>query len=107
MPEAPEIKRENIERFLCHNCGANMVFDAQSGRLACPYCGHTQEIAAAGRVAERSFDEFLRRGAQKLQPMAADAMQAHCDSCGATVIFTPPETARVCDFCGAKIVAQP
>ncbi len=39
--------------------------------------------------------------------MAREAMQVGCNSCGAIVNFTPPETATQCDFCGAKIVAQP
>jgi DNA-directed RNA polymerase subunit RPC12/RpoP len=107
MQNAPEIKRENINRFLCENCGANMVFNPQNGLLNCPYCGHAQEIKAAGAVEERDYEHFLQSGAQNLQPMARDAMQVGCDSCGAIVNFTPPETARNCDFCGAKIVAQP
>jgi DNA-directed RNA polymerase subunit RPC12/RpoP len=107
MQNAPEIKKENINRFLCANCGANMVFDAKSGKLTCPYCAYSQEIAADGRIDERDYNEFLQRGMQNLQPMAQNAMQVRCDSCGAIVNFTPPETARNCDFCGAKIVAQP
>lgn len=107
MQSAPEIDKEKINRFLCANCGANMVFDAHAGKLKCPYCANTQEIAASGSVDERDFHEFLQRGMQNLQPMALDAMQVRCDSCGATVNFTPPETATVCGFCGAKIVAQP
>lgn len=107
MQNAPEINRESINRFLCENCGANMVFDAKSERLLCPYCNHSKEIAATGRVEERDYYSFLRAGAQMLQPMAQNAMQSRCDSCGAIVNFTPPETATVCSFCGAKIVAQP
>ena len=107
MQNAPEINKENINRFLCENCGANMVFDPKNGRLTCPYCSHSQEIAAEGAVEERSLDEFLRRGMQNLQPMAREAMQVGCASCGAIVNFTPPETATQCDFCGSKIVAQP
>jgi DNA-directed RNA polymerase subunit RPC12/RpoP len=107
MQEAPEINKENINRFLCPNCGANMIFDARSGKLACHYCGHTAEIAAQGRVDERDYQEFLQRGRQNLQPMARNAMQVRCESCGAIVNFTPPETARQCDFCGGKIIAQP
>jgi DNA-directed RNA polymerase subunit RPC12/RpoP len=107
MQDAPEINRENINRFLCENCGANMVFDAKSGKLACPFCGHAQEIEAAGTVDEKDYYEFLQKGMQNLQPMARDAMQVGCGSCGAIVNFTPPETATQCDFCGAKIVAQP
>ena len=107
MQNAPEINKEHVNRFLCENCGANMVFDAKSGKLACPFCGHQQEIEASGTVDERDYYEFLQKGMQNLQPMARDAMQVGCASCGAIVNFTPPETATVCDFCGAKIVAQP
>jgi DNA-directed RNA polymerase subunit RPC12/RpoP len=107
MQEAPKINKENINRFLCENCGANLMFDAQTGKLLCPYCGHAQEIKAEGTVDERSYEEFIQRGQQNLQPMARDAMQVRCDSCGAIVNFTPPETATWCDFCGGKIVAQP
>jgi DNA-directed RNA polymerase subunit RPC12/RpoP len=107
MENAPEINKENINRFLCPNCGANMVFDPKSGKLACPYCAHAEEIAAEGTVGERDYYAFLERGTRQLQPMAQNAMQVRCDSCGAIVNFTPPETATVCDFCAAKIVAQP
>lgn len=107
MQNAPEIERENIHRFLCPNCGANMVFDAARGKLSCPYCAYSQEVVSDGTVGERDYHEFLQRGMQNLQPMAQNAMQVNCDSCGAIVNFTPPETARECDFCGGKIVAQP
>lgn len=85
-----------------------MGFDAASGGLACPYCGHKQTIATdGGEVVERDFHSFLRPENQRLQPMAQDAMQVSCETCGATVTFVPPETAKNCDFCGGKIVAQP
>lgn len=105
MEEKPQV--DNVERFLCPGCGANMVFDAASGQLKCPYCAQAKEIVSDGRVDERDYHEFLARGTQSLQPMAANAMMVRCESCGATVNFTPPETATNCDFCGAKIVAQP
>lgn len=85
-----------------------MIFDPQHGKLSCSYCGHRQTVeqAAAG-VSERDFQSFLRPDAARLQPMARDAMQVSCETCGATVTFIPPETAGKCDFCGGKIVAQP
>lgn len=107
MQNAAEIEKENVKRFLCPSCGANMVFSPQNESLICPYCQHTQEIEVVGAVGENSYEEFLRKGASGLQKMATDAMQVGCSSCGAIVNFTPPETARNCDFCGAKIVAQP
>jgi DNA-directed RNA polymerase subunit RPC12/RpoP/ribosomal protein L37AE/L43A len=107
MQNAPEINKQDVNRFLCPNCGANMVFDPKFGKLACGFCGHSVAVVADGTVDERSYEEYLQKGMQNLQPMARDAMQVGCNSCGAIVNFTPPETATQCDFCGAKIVAQP
>ncbi|MBX3243106.1 MAG: primosomal protein N' (replication factor Y) - superfamily II helicase [Acidobacteria bacterium] len=107
MQDTTANKKEDISRFLCENCGANMVYSAAVGGLHCEYCGHKEEVHVTGSVEERSFNEFIRAGAQRLAPMAVDALQIQCSSCGATVNFTPPETATVCAFCGAKIVAQP
>ena len=107
MQNNPQIDKANINRFLCQNCGANMVFDPKNGQLTCPYCQHSQEVQADGVIEERNYYEFLQRATQNLQPMAREAMQVSCSSCGAIVNFTPPETATQCDFCGAKIVAQP
>lgn len=108
MQENPEIQKENIKRHLCLNCGANMVFDPKIGKLACPYCAYSQTIETnINKIVERDFQSALQAGSQKLQPMAIDAMQVSCDSCGATVVFIPPESAKQCDFCAAKIVAQP
>lgn len=84
-----------------------MVFDAKTGGLLCTYCGHTGAVAITGTVDERDYEEFLQKGFQNLQPMAREAMQVNCGSCGAIVNFTPPETATICSFCGGKIVAQP
>ncbi|MGI8641436.1 MAG: hypothetical protein ACR2MG_16000 [Pyrinomonadaceae bacterium] len=108
MQENPQIAKENINRFLCEQCGANIIFDPRNGQLTCPYCNFTKTIATdGGEITERDFNSFLRPDAERLQPLAREAMQVSCSSCGATVTFVPPETARNCDFCGAKIVAQP
>ena len=108
MQENPEIKKENLNRYSCPSCGADLIFDPQFGKLACPYCGHQEDIQTDSReIAEQDFQKFLRPENKQLQPLAHNAMQVSCDSCGATVTFIPPETAKQCDFCAAKIVAQP
>ncbi len=108
MQDNPQINKENINRFLCDNCGANMVFDPRVGQLTCPYCESTKAIEQTnGTITEKDFYSFLRPDFERLQPMAQNAMQVSCETCGATVTFVPPETARNCDFCGGKIVAQP
>src|SRR5687768_9316845 len=107
MEEIPIVERENVSRFMCENCGANMGFDAASGGLLCGYCGHNKAVTVSGTVDEVSYAEAMSDGVHELQMIAVNAMQSSCDSCGAIVEFTPPETATVCVFCGAKTVAQP
>ncbi len=107
MQENPTIAKNNINRFLCEQCGGNMVFNPENGKLTCPFCDFAKEIPRAGEISERDYASFLRPENERLQPLARNAMQTSCDTCGATVVFIPPETSRNCDFCGAKIVAQP
>lgn len=108
MENNPELALDNINRYLCEQCGANMVFDPKVGKLACPYCGNTRQIqTSSAEIVERDFLSFLRPETERLQPLAKGAMQVSCGSCGATVVFIPPETATSCSFCGGKIVAQP
>jgi DNA-directed RNA polymerase subunit RPC12/RpoP len=108
MQENPEISKEKIHRYPCVVCGANLVFEPKGGKLTCPYCGHSEIIPQSKeQIEERSYEAFLRPRAEMLQPLAKEAMQVSCNSCGAVITFVPPETAKECDFCGAKIVAQP
>jgi DNA-directed RNA polymerase subunit RPC12/RpoP len=104
----PQTTQEKVHRYPCPACGANLVFEPRDGCLTCPYCGHKEQIpASAEQVQERSYEEYLRPRAGQLRMLAQDALEVQCNSCGAIVTFIPPEVARECDFCGAKIVAQP
>jgi predicted RNA-binding Zn-ribbon protein involved in translation (DUF1610 family) len=99
---------DKVHRFPCPACGAILVFDPQAASLLCPYCGWKQEIPkTAEQVQERSYEEYLQPRAGQLERLAQNALEVQCSSCGAIVTFVPPEVARECDFCGAKIVAQP
>ena len=100
--------QEKVHRYPCPTCGAILVFEPKDGALACPYCGHKEQIPqSAEQVEERSFEQYLRPRADQLQELAPGALEVQCSSCGAVVTFVPPEVARECDFCGAQIVAQP
>src|SRR5205085_560909 len=109
MQTSPDLNvQEKIHRYHCPGCGADLVFEPRDGCLTCPYCGHTEQIVVAdGKVEEHSYEEYLQPRSSQLQRLAQDALEVQCSSCGAIVTFTPPEVARECDFCGAKIVAQP
>lgn len=107
MAESREISKENISRFSCTSCGADMFFNPAVQKLQCTYCSNTQDVISEGSIDEIPYEYYLEKGAETLQPMALNTMQVGCDSCGAVIIFTPPQTTKECDFCGAKIVAQP
>lgn len=99
---------DKVHRYPCPACGAILVFDPKEGSLLCPYCGWKEQIpASAEEVQERSYEDYLRPRAGQLEMLAQNALEVQCTSCGAIVTFVPPEVARECDFCGAKIVAQP
>lgn len=104
----PPTTTDKVHRYPCPACGAVLVFDPKDGCLLCPYCGWKEQLpASAEQVQERSYEEYLRPRSGQLEMLAQNALEVQCTSCGAIVTFVPPEVARSCDFCGAKIVAQP
>ncbi|HEV7474592.1 MAG TPA: TFIIB-type zinc finger domain-containing protein [Pyrinomonadaceae bacterium] len=106
MTTSPTTSKE-IHRYPCPACGADLLYEPHDGFLSCSHCGHQEAIpASAEQVEERSFEQYLQIRPEQLELLAANALDVQCQSCGATVTFTPPEVARQCDFCGVQIVAQ-
>ena len=106
--ETPPTLPDKIHRYPCTACGADLVYEPKDGFLSCAHCGHKEAIpTTAEQVEERSFEQYLQIRPEQLDQLAANALEVQCQSCGATVTFTPPEVARQCDFCGVQIVAQP
>jgi len=104
----PSTPPEKVHCYPCPSCGAHLLFEPRDGFLSCPYCGHKEAIPeSADQVQERSFEQYLQIRPEQLEQLAANALEVRCQSCGATVTFTPPEVAGQCDFCGVQIVAQP
>ena len=102
-PTAPE----KVHRYPCPSCGADLLYEPRDGFLSCRYCGHKEAIpTSADQIEERSYEQYLQIRPEQLERLAANALEVQCQSCGATVTFTPPEVARQCDFCGVQIVAQ-
>jgi DNA-directed RNA polymerase subunit RPC12/RpoP len=102
------IPTEKVRRFRCPGCGADLLFAPEGGRLTCPYCGRREQITpSGGTVEERSYEQYLQLHADRMGTLAEDALEVACQTCGATVTFTPPMVAGECDFCGSPLVAQP
>jgi DNA-directed RNA polymerase subunit RPC12/RpoP len=102
------VQQEKVHRFRCPGCGADLLFAPEGGNLTCPYCGRQESIEPpAGAVEERSFEQYLQLHADRVSALAEGALEVACQTCGATVTFTPPMVAGECDFCGSPLVAQP
>jgi DNA-directed RNA polymerase subunit RPC12/RpoP len=102
------VAASEIHHYPCSSCGADLLFEPRDGFLTCPYCGHKEAIAqSAAQVEEQSFEQHLQIRPDQMGTLAADALEVQCQSCGAKSIFTPPQVAGRCEFCGVQIVAQP
>ena len=87
--------------YPCEQCGANVEFAAATGMLMCPYCGHAQQVMAAGRkVREHDFATL----AAAPRAAAPATQQYRCGTCGA--ITTSDHLSQKCGFCGSPMVAE-
>ena len=89
-----------------------MAFDAKTGGMKCPYCGHEEAVPTSvqgglAQIEERPLEAYLQIAPERLAKLSANALQVTCSGCGSTIEFEPPKVAGDCPFCGAKIVAQP
>ena len=102
------MEANEVQHFPCPSCGADLLFEPRDGFLSCPYCGHKEAIPeSTEQVEEQSFEQHLQIRPEQMAKLAANALEVQCQSCGAKSIFTPPEVAGRCEFCGVQIVAQP
>ena len=102
------VEANEIHHYPCASCGADLVFEPRDGFLTCPYCGHKEAIPKSTEpVAEQSYQQHFWIRPEQMAKLADNALEVQCQSCGAKSIFTPPQVAGRCEFCGVKIVAQP
>ncbi|MBP1805357.1 primosomal protein N' (replication factor Y) - superfamily II helicase [Rubellimicrobium aerolatum] len=97
-------------RFPCESCGAQLVFAPGQTSLACPYCGHVQEIPEgdAEDVSE-ALQEIdysatvarMRRGATY-----EETRVLKCPNCGAETEFSEGVQATLCPFCATPLVTH-
>ncbi len=93
----------------CPSCGGTMEYDPNTGKLLCPYCGFTKEIAKPEDPAqpfeaeEHAFD--AAEGATSTD-WGTRTKVIRCKSCGAEVIYDANAIADVCPYCGATLVTE-
>lgn len=81
-----------VIHYKCPNCGADMAFDSDLGKLSCHSCGREDDIEKFPREnMETTFEED-------------EAKEYHCRNCGANIITDRDTTATRCSFCDAPVV---
>lgn len=90
--------------FPCNACGADLVFEIDSQRLECSYCGAARDLTpSAEPVTENDFAAGLARRARGPDPELGLDHEFECDSCGAVIAFEGTLSSRRCAFCGTPI----
>lgn len=81
-----------VIHYKCPDCGADMGFDSESGKLSCDSCGRKDNVEDFPK--EFIFNRFAE----------GEAVEYHCKNCGAVIITDADTTATTCSFCGAGVV---
>ncbi|NWF84282.1 MAG: hypothetical protein HXY18_10680 [Bryobacteraceae bacterium] len=104
----------SLKPLKCPGCAASLEYDPQAAKLKCPYCGNllaVEQDAESEPVVEVDYEEARRRATDKVSAgsgqLSDNALQVECATCGAAVVFEPPDVAGQCPFCTTRIVVQP
>ena len=99
----PTAEAKQIRQFPCKKCGASLEFKPGASSLACPYCGHKEEIPQTKeQIQEYAFNDRL--APPKNKGYGEAKRTAKCPRCAAqTSVDMQVESTR-CAFCGTPIV---
>lgn len=89
----------------CPSCGGTMDFDPKSKGLACPYCGHTQQITEEeeDKVEEK---DFLTEEIKENCDWGVEKKTVVCKSCAAVSVYDALQISDVCPYCGSNQVTE-
>ena len=85
----------------CPACGGKLAFSAEKQRLACNYCGYTEDVNRANdEVIEQDLQEAVQK-AKLFVPELNGEQVLHCDSCGSNVMIEKTSIEHECPFCAS------
>jgi DNA-directed RNA polymerase subunit RPC12/RpoP len=95
------------QTYICPKCAGKMNFDAASGMLNCPFCGHSMPVpTTTDAVKEHDLLQTLQDESGKAHGYGTDVKAINCKSCGATVNVPANVTSTQCPFCGSNQVIE-
>jgi len=90
-------------QYPCTNCGARVEYSPGTTTLVCPYCGHSQQIAATDvEVTEHDFSAWAALPAKATARLGQYVLR--CGQCGAQT--QTDDLSGACSFCGAPVVVE-
>ncbi|WP_416150777.1 TFIIB-type zinc ribbon-containing protein [Salipaludibacillus sp. HK11] len=81
-----------VIHYKCADCGADMLFNSDSGKISCDSCGRHDDVNTFPK-------EFISREFSE-----DEAVEYQCKNCGAVIITDADTTATTCSFCSAGVV---
>lgn len=101
-----ETMQHSIDMFSCPGCGGRPVWDPESGKMKCPFCGTTSEVRQ-DRTKPNEYDIDAAPKAEDTSAAWGDEKHVvRCESCGAETILGKEESASFCPFCGSPRVLE-
>lgn len=110
-----------IVQYKCSNCGSDMLFDTESGKLHCDSCGNYEEIGSdkdfdSVDQADLDYDLNSPPTLSEINYEYDDSVLGHsnvgddeaseyqCNNCGAVLLTDKDTTATSCTFCNAPMI---
>ncbi|KUF12472.1 TFIIB-type zinc finger domain-containing protein [Pseudoponticoccus marisrubri] len=95
-------------RFPCDQCGSDLRFDPEAGRLVCDHCGNTGEIAGAGPWEGGVRELDFKQAMANLLPLQEieETRVTTCPNCAAQIEFDPDTHAAECPYCATPVVTD-
>ena len=101
---------EQTRTYPCSQCGAQLVFDIATQRLACPSCGASVDIdtSALPDPTEHDLRSTMHQMRSLLDqhtapPQVSGEKEIVCQNCGGHTTFTGTLTATRCPYCATPI----
>jgi DNA-directed RNA polymerase subunit RPC12/RpoP len=103
----PEPIAAASQSYVCPKCAGKMNFDAATGQLNCPFCGHTMPVpGSVESIQEHDLLMTLQDESGKAHGYGVAVKAINCKGCGATVNVQPNVTSTQCPFCGSNQVIE-